>query len=92
MPHPADVHLRFVAELDEVRRRLADAERPMLELMVHKTLLQRLGRADGPRASRDELEKRIAELRVEEAFAEQRVMFTKPRAAKALIEAPRGRA
>jgi hypothetical protein len=92
MPHSADAHWRLVADLEEIRRRLAEAERRMLELMVHKTLLQRLGRDNGASASRDELEKRIAELRAEQTFAEQRVMFTKPRTAKALIEAPRGRA
>jgi hypothetical protein len=78
MRRTAEDHQRLAAELEMARRRLSEAERRMLELMLHKVVLQRLGKNPGGDESRHVLEGQIADLRTELEFAEQRVMFTKP--------------
>jgi hypothetical protein len=79
MRRTAEDNQRLLAELDAARRRLSEAERRMLELMLHKVVLQRLGKDAGGDETRRVLEDQIADLRVELEFAEQRVMFTRPR-------------
>jgi hypothetical protein len=79
MGRTAEDDQSLAAELDEARKRLSEAERRMLELMLPKVVLQRLGKDAGGDESRHVLEGQIADLRVELEFAEQRVMFTRPR-------------
>lgn len=87
----------FEAQLDEARRRLAEGERRLLELMLHKAILQRLGRKPPAGDAQERLEGQITLLRAEQEFAEQRVMFTRRRPrvrrdwAGRVIPAPRPR-
>lgn len=69
----------FQSQLDAVRRSIADRERLLLELMLHRALLRRIGKEPVNDQSLNALEIELADLRAEQEFAEQRVMFARRR-------------
>jgi hypothetical protein len=74
---------KILRDLKEARVRVSGAERRLLELMMHRIILERLGRdTSASKRSGENLEQDLVRLHAELEFAGHREMFTRPRAGR----------
>jgi predicted nucleic acid-binding Zn-ribbon protein len=77
---------KILRDLNDARHRLADAQRRLMELMMHRVILERLGRdTSASERSHDELERELSQLRADLEFAGHREIFTRPRATRSVF-------